>query len=116
MSDFIQLFKKLLNDNSTSINNFSFTCINKSDTVQLTAEKDIHNIIHKIQIVISNVNTVSDDTKQKINGMINTINNLLDEFIIKQVKSDYNDSPENVPYLEKYLKYKNKYLQLKNKI
>ena len=116
MNDFIKLFKKLLNDNSTDIYNFSFTCINKDSNVNITAEKDIFKIIELTQGVIDNINTTPDDVKQKIKDMIQTINNLLDKFIITQVQSGYNDNPENVPYLEKYLKYKNKYLQLKNKL
>ncbi len=61
-----------------------------------------------------NDRATAPNDKAKILEMSNLIIATIKLFKYEDVKSGYTDNPENVPYLKKYLKYKNKYLVLKN--
>ena len=53
--------------------------------------------------------------KDKENSIILLFNEIANNFNQQKILNDFNNNPEEVKYLNKYLKYKQKYLDIKNK-
>jgi hypothetical protein len=72
-------------------------------------------IVNKINDI--NIKVISEGDHENIEknkNMLDTVKSSINLFKYENISSGYTDIPENVPYLKKYLKYKNKYLVLKS--
>ena len=110
VAEITQKLLVFLNDyNKVSALNITFT---KHDGNIQNQDELYTNIITYLKKNQTEANTIEETEKFK--QMIDLITSLIKLFKYENVNSGYTDSPENVPYLKKYLKYKNKYMILKN--
>jgi hypothetical protein len=104
--------EKFINSNKTNV------LSNYSQLVSLLDDEH-KKLFEKIKEITEKPSLTTDDTKQ-FNELLQLLRDIITKFNasvggLKQNigNSNYNAIPEPVPYLEKYLKYKNKYYHLK---
>lgn len=116
-SNIIEIIEKiklfLIDFNTTDALNIKFK---DNNGVELgTIDYLYKNFIENIENIKKRIDSSGIlENMEKLKNMINIISAEINSFNSEKVESNYDVSPEEVPYLKKYLKYKNKYLKLKN--
>jgi len=116
---------KLLNNWSNNIdgNIGSIILADKVTGIRQSVSSDtlIYKLVSNISSRYNSIKAEPDPTQQannmnELRKMIKIINDLVILFKPEDVNSGYNDNIENVPFLDKYLKYKAKYYALLKKL
>ncbi len=116
-------FKKFIADPThmlANIKNFDLVKYDGS-TVKLGSDNLIYHYLEKLQKLDERITPLkkynpNDPNIAKYKEMNDTMIKALNTFESKQIDSKHNVSGENIPYLNKYLKYKEKYLKLKKQL
>ena len=115
ISSIIDIINELLTNNTSNLDNIK----NKIETINDKLVKELLTIILNNKLIVNNTNN-NEYTNQfkKLSALIiDTFNIFLKDLkkISPNINTGYYDIPESIPYLKKYLKYKQKYLDLLKK-
>ena len=107
-----KLLTFLKNLNNTEALNIKFK---NQDGTEKNTDKLYSLLIKDIKELSERCTSSADAANtDKLKQLIGLMEGQIKLFKLEKVDSGYNVQPESVPYLKKYLKYKNKYLSLKN--
>jgi hypothetical protein len=115
ISSIINIINELLTNNSSNLDNIK----NKINIINDKLVKELLTIILNNKLIVNNTNN-NEYTQQfkKLSAfIIDTFKIFLNDLkkISPDINTGYHDIPESIPYLKKYLKYKQKYLDLLKK-
>ena len=120
-STLIKFLNDLTNNIVTSIDTFQLEELSTKIKYPITNDELIYKLYSGI---LKRYNLIQGESSRKeiddemghFKEFIKIITSMLGDVKPEIVASGYNDNIETVPFLEKYLKYKNKYNMLKNKL
>jgi len=117
----IAFFNNLANNIGDNLDSFQLN--EKATNNKYTINNDVliyklySNILSRYQLIKADTNLNSQkDNMQKFIDMIQLINKIISSFKPEDIISGYNDNIESVPFMDKYLKYKQKYFALLKKL